>query len=96
MGYRWQDDELYQGCEDTSLAHGSRADVEPPPQPAPAGHTGRFEPAAEDWAAYRELSERGSFRPFDQIRPKQLPSHARDRWGRAIAAHQAVQRRRPR
>lgn len=37
---------------------------EPQPQPAPVNHTGRFEPTPEDWAAYRELSERGSFRPL--------------------------------
>jgi hypothetical protein len=66
-------------------------DYEPPPappsQPAPRPRgTGRYEPTAEDDAAYRDLLARRSFEPFDQVRPKQLPSHATNRWGKAIAS----------
>lgn len=60
--------------------------VDPPPQPAPVNHTGRFEPSQADVQAYCELSERGAFKPFDQVRPKQLPHHATNRWGKAIAS----------
>jgi hypothetical protein len=60
--------------------------VEPPPRPAPVIHTGRFEPSQADVQAYCELSERGAFRPFDQVRPKQLPHHVTNRWGKAIAS----------
>lgn len=61
---------------------------EPQPQPAPivAHRPGPFEPSPEDWAAYRELSERGAFKPFDKIRPKERPPHVTNRWGKAIAS----------
>jgi hypothetical protein len=78
--------EVCPACIDLLSDLGDDLVVEPPPRPAPVNHTGRFEPAPEDWAAYRELSERGSFRSFDQVRPKQLPSHATNRWGKAIAS----------
>jgi hypothetical protein len=78
--------EVCESCLELIADIGADDYVEPPPQPAPVNHTGRFEPSPEDWAAYRELSERGSFRPFDQVRPKQLPSHARNKWGKAIAS----------
>jgi len=69
--------------------------VEPPPQPArepaPVNHTGRFEPTQADIQAYEELSQRGAFRPFDQVRAKEPPGHTRGRWGRAVEA----EKRRP-
>jgi hypothetical protein len=83
--------EVCEACVDL-LSDLGEEDEPPPqappvgPQPAPVNHTGRFEPTPEDWAAYRELSERGSFRPFDQVRAKQPPSWSRNKWGKAIAS----------
>jgi|GEM_PF-2336683 hypothetical protein len=67
---------------------------EPQPQPAPiAPHRpGRFEPTQADIQAYCELSERGSFRPLGEIMPKARPSHARNKWGRAIEAEKRSRR----
>jgi len=77
-------DEVCESCLDLLSDLGEDV-VEPPPRPAPQPHQ-PFHPTAEDWAAYRTLSESGSFLPFDSIRPKQLPSHARNKWGKAIAS----------
>jgi hypothetical protein len=68
---------------------------EPPPPPQPPQQrprprprrTGRYEPTAEEWRCYCELSERGSFRPLTQLDvPKPRPGHTRDRWGKAVGA----------
>jgi hypothetical protein len=64
-------------------------DYEPPPSPVPPPQPrppGRFQPTVEDDRQYRDLLARRSFEPFDQVRPKQLPSHATNRWGKAIAS----------
>ncbi|HKM56588.1 MAG TPA: hypothetical protein VJY33_24500, partial [Isosphaeraceae bacterium] len=65
--------------------------VEPPPRPAPVNRTGRFEPTQSDIQFYEELSQRGSFRPFTEVRPKERPGYSRGRWGKAIEA----EKRRP-
>lgn len=52
------------------------------PAPAPAPRSDRFEPSPEDWAAYLEMSERGSFRPYSSHIP---PAHTRSRWGKAMS-----------
>lgn len=78
--------EVCEACLELIADIGADDYVEPPPRPAPVNHTGRFEPTPEDWEAYRELSERGAFRPLSEIRPKQLPHHATNRWGRAVSA----------
>jgi hypothetical protein len=80
--------EICEACLDLLSDLGEEEEPEPQPRPAPvATHRGGpFEPSREDLQAYCELSERGSFRPFDDVRPKQRPSHATDRWGKALAS----------
>jgi hypothetical protein len=78
---------------------GEEAYVPPPPRPTRRASAPQprpepvrpFAPTAEDDAAYRDLLSRRSFEPFHRVRPKQLPSHARDLWGKAIDA----EKRRP-
>lgn len=60
-------------------------ELQPQPAPAVTHRGGPFEPTQADIEAYETMSERGSFRPFTDVRPKQLPSHARNKWGRAIS-----------
>ena len=78
--------EVCEACLDLLSDLGEEDEPQPQPAPIVAHRPGPFEPSPEDWAAYREMSERGAFKPLDQVRPKQLPSHARNRWGKAIAS----------
>lgn len=80
--------EVCEACLDLLSDLGEEDEPQPQPQPAPvAPHRGGpFEPSQEDWAAYRELSERGAFKPFDKIRPKERPPHVTSKWGKAIAS----------
>ena len=63
----------------------------PPPRPRPR-RTGRYEPTPQEIAEYEELSARGSFRPFNDVRAKEPPGHTRGRWGRAIEAEKRSRR----
>lgn len=53
-----------------------------PVKPRPAPRSERFEPSAEDWIAYREMAERGSFRPYNS---HVAPAYTRGRWGKAMS-----------
>ena len=77
--------EVCESCVELLSDLGEEDEPQPRPAPVVAHKPGPFEPSQADVQAYSVMSERGAFRPFDQVRPKQLPSHARNRWGKAIS-----------
>ena len=68
--------ELLEGLED---------ETDPQPRPAPQPRPGqRFEPSQADIAAYSAMSERGIVPAVPDVRPKERPHHATNRWGKAL------------
>lgn len=90
--------EVCESCVDLLSDLGEEDELQPAPASdrgpaAPVKHTGRFEPTAEDDRQLLEMELRGAFRPLTQLNvPKARPSHATNKWGRAIEAEKRSRR----
>jgi hypothetical protein len=69
--------DLLDGIEDLD-----EPDEPPAPQPPPRP-AGPYHPTQRETQEFCELSERGSFRPLTQVKPKAPPSWSRSKWGKA-------------